>query len=81
MTHDANSSFRRLLRDERGVAAVLVAAAIVAVVGVGALVVDVAYFFYAQAWSRRRPMPRHWPGRRKSAPAGRRLPPRRHTAA
>jgi Flp pilus assembly protein TadG len=49
MTHDTNSLFRRLLRDERGVVAVLVAAAIVALVGFGSLVVDVGYYFYARS--------------------------------
>jgi Flp pilus assembly protein TadG len=48
MTRDANSLFRRLQRDERGAVAVIVAAAIIVLVGFGALVVDVSYFFYAQ---------------------------------
>jgi Flp pilus assembly protein TadG len=48
MTSDPISLFRRLRRDESGAVAVLVAAGLVALVGFGALVVDVGYFFYAQ---------------------------------
>jgi Flp pilus assembly protein TadG len=48
MTRDPNSLFRRLRRDERGAVAVLVAAGLVALVGFGALVVDVGFYFYAQ---------------------------------
>ena len=49
MTRDTNSLFRRLLRDEKGAVIVLVAAAMVALVGFGALVVDIGYFFYAKS--------------------------------
>jgi Flp pilus assembly protein TadG len=49
MTDGKTSLFRRSQRDERGAVAVLVAAALVGLVGFGALVVDVSYYFYARS--------------------------------
>jgi hypothetical protein len=48
MNRDAASFFRRVLRNESGAVAVLVAAGIFAFVGFAALSVDVGYLFYAQ---------------------------------
>ena len=48
MNRKARSNFRRVLGDESGAAAILVGAAIFALVGFGALSVDVGYLFAAQ---------------------------------
>jgi Flp pilus assembly protein TadG len=44
-----NSLFRRWRGDQRGAIAVLVAASIIALVGFGALVFDLAFYFYARS--------------------------------
>ena len=49
MKRDTESSFRRALRDESGAVAILVAVAIFAFIGFGALAVDVGYLFSAQS--------------------------------
>ncbi len=49
MTRHVNSLFRRFERDERGAVAVLVAVSIVAMLGFGALVVDLANVLMAQS--------------------------------
>jgi Flp pilus assembly protein TadG len=81
MTRDANSFFRRLVRDERGVAAVLVATALVALVGMGALVVDVGYFFYARSVVQASANASALAGAQEIGTGGAPLAPRRHTAA
>jgi Flp pilus assembly protein TadG len=48
MSLEMNSLFRRMLGDESGAAAILVGAAIFALVGFGALSVDVGYLYSAQ---------------------------------
>jgi hypothetical protein len=46
---DAETFLHRVLRDESGAAAILVAVAMFALIGFGALAVDVGYLFYAQS--------------------------------
>jgi Flp pilus assembly protein TadG len=48
MNRNTNSFFRRMLGDENGAVAILVAVGIFAFIGFGALSVDVGYLFYAQ---------------------------------
>ena len=46
---DSETFLHRVLRDESGAAAILVAVAMFALIGFGALAVDVGYLFYAQS--------------------------------
>jgi Flp pilus assembly protein TadG len=48
VNRDTNSFFRRVLRNESGAVAILVAVALPALVGLGALSVDAGYLFHAQ---------------------------------
>ncbi|HEX4124877.1 MAG TPA: TadE/TadG family type IV pilus assembly protein, partial [Tepidisphaeraceae bacterium] len=48
MSRDANSPPRRLLRDDRGAVAIIVAIAFPVLIGLAALGVDAGYLFYAK---------------------------------